>query len=170
MIDDKDVKIVKEDGLLTKVWKKTKWHREAETQRIRDEEEAKLRAEVMEEIKDEIKEVKKAEIKKQIMDSINGEGKYKPAKKNVLKQLGEEFKSSNIGSDEKLRSLLGGKQTNDNKADKILGTKQKTNLPDNDAIGKMLGKSKSVKEHKKVLNKKTNIPDNDAIAKMLGRK
>jgi hypothetical protein len=72
-----------------------------EEKKKKKQEEEQLQKEIMEEMREEIKEIKKEEIRKKMLEEA-----AKP-KKNFFEKLGEEFKGSNIGSNEKVDRMLG---------------------------------------------------------------
>lgn len=103
-------------GVIRDIWNKTSFARNAEEAKKQKEFEDQLRLEVREESKDELKKIVKDKILEEEKAKVLGVNKSNKAK-NILAQIGEEFKQSNIGSNEKMDRLLG-KQTGSNVQDK----------------------------------------------------
>lgn len=101
-------------GIINDIWSKTKFAREAEEKRKQKELEEEVRAEIQSEIKEEAKKLLKEKIKQQEIDRIvNPETK---PKSNFLAKLGEEFKGSNLGSNDQMGKLMGKPNNNTHNA------------------------------------------------------
>lgn len=131
---------------LKDIWQKTSFYRNKVKRDEQEKEQETLRKEVLEEIKPELKQAMKEKIKQEEIEKI----KHPPVKKNFLNMLGEEFKGSNIGSNEQMGKILG-KQTNNNNSSLIGSNNNKNfgemmgtgNLNTNRDFGKLLGRDRS---------------------------
>ena len=148
---------------LKDIWNKTSFARKAEEERIKKEEDDKLREKVRQEIQPQLERIKMDRIKEEELAKARGTF-VEEKKKNPLAMLGEEFKQSNIGSNQQMEKILG-KQSNNNgtlsgefqgkgsmlgNTDKLLSTvtsDKKVNT--NQDYGGMLGRDK-LKDNKKL--------------------
>lgn len=71
------------------------------------EAEEELRRQAEAEVSDQVVEIKKQKIKEQILAEARGEKKEESKGMKMLKQLGDEFKQSNLGDDKQMEKLLG---------------------------------------------------------------
>jgi len=92
---------------LKDLWNKTSFARKAEEDKAKKEEDELLRAKVREEIKPELERIKMERIKEEELAKAKGTYVEPEKKKNPLAALGEEFKSSSIGSNEQMEKILG---------------------------------------------------------------
>ena len=73
-----------------------------------NEEDEQLRKEAEAEVAEEIKKIKKEKIKKELLAEARGENKPKENRGiEMLKMLGSDFKSSNVGTSEQMEKMLG---------------------------------------------------------------
>lgn len=92
---------------LKDIWNKTSFARKAEEERVKKEEDDKLREKVKQEIQPELERIKMDKIKEEELARARGTYVEPEKKKNPLAMLGEEFKSSNIGSNAQMEKILG---------------------------------------------------------------
>jgi len=98
---------------LKDIWAKTSFARKAEEDKKKAEEDAVLREKVRQEIAPELEKIKMEKIKQEELAKARGTF-VEEKKKNPLAMLGEEFKQSNIGSNDQMEKILG-KQSNGGK-------------------------------------------------------
>jgi len=103
---------------LKDIWAKTSFARKAEEEKKKKEEDEALREKVRAEIQPELERIKMEKIKQEELAKARGTFVEPEKKKNPLAMLGEEFKSSNIGSNDQMEKILGkssgGKNVNVN--------------------------------------------------------
>jgi hypothetical protein len=148
---------------LKDLWNKTSFARKAEEDKIKKTEDETLRAKVREEIKPEIERIKMEKIKEEELARARGTYVEPEKKKNPLAMLGEEFKSSSIGSNDQMEKILGksgtqaagrgnrisgsGSGSQLMSTEKLLDTVTSSKKIDtNKDFGSMLGKEKVQKE------------------------
>jgi len=95
---------------LKDIWNKTSFARKAAEEKAKKEEDDRLREKVRQEVAPEIERIKMEKIRDEELAKARGTFKPEEKKKNPLAMLGEEFKQSNIGSNEQMDKILG-KQT-----------------------------------------------------------
>lgn len=143
-------------GKIKELYDKTKWGKEDKEKKERQQLEDEVRAELKEEIKAEAKAKLREKIKQEEINKVvNPESK---PKSNFLGKLGEEFKGSNLGSNDQMNKMLGKQPQNQN-------TQQNGGGLSNDAILRGFGSTSSGKNQdvsglmgNKSLNTNKDIP------------
>ena len=92
---------------LKDIWNKTSFARKAAEDKAKKEEEEILRAKVRQDIAPEIERIKMDKIKEEELAKARGTFIEPEKKKNPLLMLSEEFKQSNIGSNDQMDKILG---------------------------------------------------------------
>jgi hypothetical protein len=92
---------------LKDIWAKTSFARKAEEEKTKKDEDEALREKVRREIQPELERIKMDKIKEEELAKARGTFVEPEKKKNPLAMLGEEFKQSNIGSNDQMSKILG---------------------------------------------------------------
>jgi len=114
-------------------WVKHKQEDKRKTKEAEDE----LRRQAEAEVSEEVIKIKKDKIKQQILSEARGEKKPEGKGSQLLKQLGDEFKNSNIGNSEQMDKLLGKRNNS------VTSGKQEDNFSTDRLMGVIGGKKKS---------------------------
>jgi hypothetical protein len=154
--DDKNVIKVKDSkkfNILDKIKNKIKDKYQKHKQQKEYNE--NLKKEALEEAQPEIKKILKEKYKQEQIDKLT-----KP-KKNPFQILADDFKNSNIGTDDKIDRMLG----KTNSSNSISQNNGDFKGPDNNKINEMLSINKNKKD-----NKTNKSEFDDKINKMLGKR